>query len=68
MPMEKKARQRIQFLRTPDGVQLAWAEAGSGPTLIKASNWLSHLEYEWESPLWALDPVLLRPFPPGALR
>jgi pimeloyl-ACP methyl ester carboxylesterase/DNA-binding CsgD family transcriptional regulator len=52
MPMEKKARQRIQFLRTPDGVQLAWAEAGTGPTLIKASNWLSHLEYEWESPVW----------------
>jgi pimeloyl-ACP methyl ester carboxylesterase len=52
MPMEKKARQRIQFLRTPDGVQLAWAEAGTGPTLIKAPNWLSHLEYEWESPVW----------------
>jgi pimeloyl-ACP methyl ester carboxylesterase/DNA-binding CsgD family transcriptional regulator len=52
MPMEIKARQRIQFLRTPDGVKLAWAEAGTGPTLIKASNWLSHLEYEWESPLW----------------
>ncbi len=50
--MEKKARQRIQFLRTPDGVQLAWAEAGTGPPLIKASNWLSHLEFEWESPLW----------------
>jgi len=50
--MEKRPRQRIQFLRTPDGVQLAWAEAGSGPPLLKASNWLSHLEYEWESPVW----------------
>jgi pimeloyl-ACP methyl ester carboxylesterase len=50
--MEKKPRQRIHFLRTPDGVQLAWAEAGAGPPLIKASNWLSHLEYEWESPVW----------------
>lgn len=50
--MEKKARQRISFLRTPDGVRLAWAEAGAGPPLIKASNWLSHLEYEWESPVW----------------
>ena len=27
--MEKKARQRIQYLRTRDGVQLAWAEAGT---------------------------------------
>jgi len=26
-----------------DGVQLAWAEAGAGPVLIKAANWLTHL-------------------------
>jgi hypothetical protein len=31
--MEKTPRQRIQFLRTPDGVQLAWAEAGAGPMI-----------------------------------
>jgi pimeloyl-ACP methyl ester carboxylesterase/DNA-binding CsgD family transcriptional regulator len=46
------SRQRIRYLRTPDGVQLAWAEAGRGPTLVKAANWLSHLELEWESPVW----------------
>lgn len=45
-------RQRIRYLRTPDGVHLAWAEAGSGPALIKPSNWLTHLEYDWESPVW----------------
>lgn len=44
--------QRIRFARADDGVKLAWAETGSGPLLIKASNWLSHLEYEWESPVW----------------
>ena len=44
--------QRIRYLCTSDGVQLAWAEVGKGPLLIKASNWLSHLEYEWESPFW----------------
>ena len=44
--------QRIRYLRTSDGVRLAWAEAGTGPCLIKASHWLSHLEYEWESPVW----------------
>ena len=44
--------QRIRYLRTPDGVQLAWAEAGSGPALVKAANWLTHLEYDWESPVW----------------
>jgi pimeloyl-ACP methyl ester carboxylesterase/DNA-binding CsgD family transcriptional regulator len=48
----KKATQRIRYVRTADGVQLAWAEAGSGPVIIKAANWLTHLEYEWESPVW----------------
>jgi len=47
-----QTRQRIRFVRATDGVQLAWAEAGSGPLLVKASNWLSHLEFEWESPVW----------------
>jgi pimeloyl-ACP methyl ester carboxylesterase/DNA-binding CsgD family transcriptional regulator len=51
--MEKKRTgQRIRYLRTPDGVQMAWAEAGAGPVLVKAANWLTHLEYEWESPVW----------------
>jgi pimeloyl-ACP methyl ester carboxylesterase/DNA-binding CsgD family transcriptional regulator len=44
--------QRIRYLRTPDGVQLAWAETGAGPLLVKAANWLSHLEYDLESPIW----------------
>jgi pimeloyl-ACP methyl ester carboxylesterase/DNA-binding CsgD family transcriptional regulator len=48
----KKPTQRIRYVRTTDGIQLAWAEAGTGPVLIKASNWLTHLEYEWESPVW----------------
>jgi pimeloyl-ACP methyl ester carboxylesterase/DNA-binding CsgD family transcriptional regulator len=50
--MENKARQRIRYLQTADGVRLAWAEAGDGPLLVKASNWLTHLEYDWESPVW----------------
>lgn len=46
-------RQRIRFLRASDGTQLAWAEAGEGPLLVKASNWMTHLEFEWESPVWS---------------
>ncbi len=45
-------RQRIRYLRTSDGIRLAWADAGEGPLLVKAANWLTHLEYEWESPVW----------------
>ena len=50
--MIKRATQRIRYVRTQDGVQVAWAEAGTGPLLIKAANWMTHLEYEWESPVW----------------
>ena len=50
--MDRKLRQRIRYLRTADGVQLAWAEAGEGRLVVKAANWLTHLEYEWESPVW----------------
>jgi pimeloyl-ACP methyl ester carboxylesterase/DNA-binding CsgD family transcriptional regulator len=50
--MDRTNRQQIRYLRTSDGVQLAWAEAGSGPVLVKASNWLTHLEYDWDSPVW----------------
>jgi pimeloyl-ACP methyl ester carboxylesterase/DNA-binding CsgD family transcriptional regulator len=46
------SRQRVRYLKTADGVQLAWAEAGTGPVVVKASHWLSHLEYDWESPVW----------------
>jgi pimeloyl-ACP methyl ester carboxylesterase/DNA-binding CsgD family transcriptional regulator len=45
-------QQSIRLTRSPDGVTLAWAEAGTGPALVKASNWLTHLQYEWDSPVW----------------
>ena len=50
--MDDKIRQRIRYLQASDGAKLAWAEIGAGPVLVKASNWLSHLEYELESPVW----------------
>lgn len=45
-------RQEIQFCTASDGVKIAYASVGEGPTLVKAANWLSHLEYDWESPMW----------------
>jgi pimeloyl-ACP methyl ester carboxylesterase/DNA-binding CsgD family transcriptional regulator len=47
-----RLRQRVRYLKASDGTQLAWAESGSGPLLVKAANWLTHLEYELESPVW----------------
>ncbi len=45
-------QQKISYCRTPEGVRLAYATAGSGPPLVKTANWLNHLKYDWESPVW----------------
>ena len=50
--MIDKIIQKIRYVRSSDGAKLAWAESGSGPVLVKAANWMTHLEYEWESPVW----------------
>ena len=44
--------QDVRFCTSPDGVQIAYALVGSGPPLVKAPNWMSHLEYDWKSPVW----------------
>jgi pimeloyl-ACP methyl ester carboxylesterase/DNA-binding winged helix-turn-helix (wHTH) protein len=46
-------RQEVHFCTASDGVRIAYAEVGQGPPLIKAGNWLNHLEYDWESPIWS---------------
>lgn len=45
-------QQSIRYLRTNDGIQLAWASMGVGRPLVKAANWLTHLQYDLESPVW----------------
>lgn len=44
--------QQIRFCTARDGVRLAYATMGSGPPLVKVANWLSHLDYDWASPVW----------------
>jgi pimeloyl-ACP methyl ester carboxylesterase/DNA-binding CsgD family transcriptional regulator len=48
----KAIRQHVRYVTATDGTRLAWAESGEGPPIVKAANWLTHLEYEWESPVW----------------
>lgn len=45
-------RQQIQFLKSEDDVQLAVATSGAGYPLVKAANYLTHLEHDWKSPVW----------------
>src|SRR5690606_7156178 len=51
-PPERPPPQEIRFCTTTDGVRLAYATSGSGPPLVKVANWLSHLDYDRESPVW----------------
>lgn len=44
--------QDIRYCRSHDGTQIAYATSGEGPVIVKAANWLSHLEHELENPLW----------------
>ena len=44
--------QQIRFCTASDGVSIAYATVGKGPPLVKAANWLNHLEFDWESPIW----------------
>lgn len=44
--------QAIRFCTSSDGVSIAYASVGSGPPLVKAANWLNHLEFDWQSPVW----------------
>jgi pimeloyl-ACP methyl ester carboxylesterase/DNA-binding CsgD family transcriptional regulator len=41
-----------RFCSAPDGVRLAYAVDGAGPPLVKAGNWMTHLDYERHSPVW----------------
>jgi pimeloyl-ACP methyl ester carboxylesterase/DNA-binding winged helix-turn-helix (wHTH) protein len=45
-------RQEIKFCHAADGVRIAYSRIGEGPLLVKTGNWLNHLEYDLESPIW----------------
>jgi pimeloyl-ACP methyl ester carboxylesterase len=44
--------QRVHFCTAGDGVKLAYAVHGRGPPLVRAATWLTHLDFDWESPVW----------------
>jgi len=52
-PAPAKLHQEVHFCTASDGARIAYASAGKGRPLVKAANWLNHLEYDWQSPIWA---------------
>ncbi len=60
-------KQDTRFCTTPDNVRIAYSITGKGPPLVKAANYLSHLEFDWQSPVWhhlldalSIDGTLIR--------
>lgn len=51
-------RQEVRLTTSADGTGIAWAKSGSGPPLLRAGHWMSHLELDWHSPVW--QPLLER--------
>lgn len=47
-----RADNTIRFAHAADNVRIAWTASGEGPPLVKAANWLTHLEYDLKSPVW----------------
>ncbi|WOB07524.1 alpha/beta fold hydrolase [Piscinibacter gummiphilus] len=45
-------KQDVRFCTAPDGTRIAVASVGSGPPLVRASHWLSHVEHDLASPVW----------------
>ncbi len=48
-----RSTQRTHFCTAADGARLAFAKFGDGPPIVKAANWLSHLELEWQGEVWS---------------
>ena len=42
----------IRFCTANDGARIAYSVMGQGPPIVKTAAWMSHLQFDWESPIW----------------
>ena len=49
----RKLEHRVSFTTSFDATRIAFAIAGEGPPLVKVANYMGHVEYDWDSPVWA---------------
>jgi len=47
-----KLSQSIRFCTAEDGTRIALASCGKGPVILRAAHWLSHVDFDLESPVW----------------
>jgi pimeloyl-ACP methyl ester carboxylesterase/DNA-binding CsgD family transcriptional regulator len=46
-------RNEVSFTTSADGTRIAWSKHGNGPALVRVGTWLTHLEHDWDSPVWS---------------
>ena len=44
--------QKVRFCTSRDGSRIAFATTGSGYPMVKTGHWLTHIELDWQSPIW----------------
>lgn len=47
-----RTAQNIRFCTSRDGVRIAYATCGEGPPLVRAGQWITHLEADWDNLVW----------------
>jgi pimeloyl-ACP methyl ester carboxylesterase len=52
MESRMRPQQNLRFCTSADGTRIAIASIGSGPPLVRAAHWLSHVEHDHDSPVW----------------
>jgi pimeloyl-ACP methyl ester carboxylesterase/DNA-binding winged helix-turn-helix (wHTH) protein len=45
--------QDITFCHSSDGISLAVATCGGGFPIVKTGTWLTHVQHDWDSPIWS---------------
>lgn len=50
--LRAEAAQKVRYCRSADSTKLAVGTSGSGPLLLRAGHWLTHLQHDWQSPIW----------------
>ena len=45
--------QEVRFCHSSDGGSLAMATCGSGFPIVKTGTWLTHVQHDWDSPIWS---------------
>jgi pimeloyl-ACP methyl ester carboxylesterase len=51
-PPAPALHQDIRYCTAQDGIRIAYATVGDGPPLVRPAHWMTHLEFDWQSPVW----------------